>query len=103
MDYDTYAAGEAELGWLNASVELNSAASIDAAAYVKALLSAYRSSFTGKSEIVHLKISITGDGKRYRGNLISTNATPSYVGDENIRLKSGRLLINARVGVDPDE
>ena len=41
VDYDTYAAGEAALGWLNASAKLHANARADWAAFAKALLEGF--------------------------------------------------------------
>ena len=60
VDYDTYAEGEALLGWLNATVRVSSAAPFDGNALLREL-SAGMANAIGAGEIAHLKMTLTAD------------------------------------------
>ncbi|MCY3844473.1 MAG: cobalamin biosynthesis protein P47K [Acidobacteria bacterium] len=60
VDYDTYAEGEALLGWLNATVRVRSAAPFDGNALLRELAAAMADA-VGAGEIAHLKMTLTAD------------------------------------------
>jgi len=103
LDYDIYARGEAELGWLNSVVELCGKAPFSTEKFLKALTSRMKSSLNEiPAEIAHLKLALsTGLGN----SLI--HLTGSSRGLEFFKKESGksiraRLIVNARVSVDPE-
>ena len=56
VDYDVYAAGEAALGWMNASAKLHARGDLDWQAFAGELLESIRSALrSGSAEIAHLK------------------------------------------------
>ena len=57
VDYDTYAAGEAALGWLNASIALQAAGPVNWRMFAEELLTEIRDTLVARSaEIAHLKL-----------------------------------------------
>src|SRR5262249_18855340 len=73
IDYDRYADGEAQLGWLNAAIELNSRENRDWKAFAFEILRAFKESFRNCSaEVAHLKLFLTASGTSIVGNLTST-------------------------------
>jgi hypothetical protein len=103
VDYDTYAEGEAALGWLNASVILRAGGPIDWKAFAADLLAAFRESFRARSaEIAHLKIHLSAGGERLVGNLTDNASEPSIRGALASSQLGTTLLINARVHLDPE-
>jgi Ni2+-binding GTPase involved in maturation of urease and hydrogenase len=103
VDYDTYAAGEAALGWLNASARLQSRGEIDWKAFLGELLEAIRVELRWRSaEIAHLKVYLTATGGRLVGNVTGNGAPLSLRGEIGGRPGNAVLLINARVRVRPD-
>ncbi len=103
VDYDTYAAGEAALGWMNASARLRANADIDWKTWAGELLEAIRSKLSAQSaEIAHLKLYLTASGGHVVGNLTSNDSPVSLRGSIDPGQRATALLINARVHVQPD-
>jgi G3E family GTPase len=103
VDYDTYAAGEAALGWMNASVKLSAQADTDWSAFAGRLLESIRTELKSQSaEIAHLKLYLTADGGHLVGNVTSNDGQASVRGSMDASIRSAALLINARVHVQPD-
>ncbi|MDD5409472.1 MAG: GTP-binding protein [Candidatus Omnitrophica bacterium] len=103
LDYDIYAKGEAELGWLNSVAELCAKAPFSTEEFLKTLTLRIKGSLNKiPAEIAHLKLALsTGLGN----SLI--HLTRSSQGLEFFKKESGksikaRLIVNARVHVDPE-
>ena len=60
VDYDTYAEGEALLGWLNATARVRSAAPFDGNALLRELATGMADA-VGAGEIAHLKMTLTAE------------------------------------------
>lgn len=105
IDYDIYAEGEAELGWVNLSSQLNGGTSVDLdhlAAELVADIAHRIAQLDG--EIAHLKVAVGGDGLQAIANIVSSD------GAVDVGLRAGReatgtlqVIVNARVAVDPEE
>ena len=103
VDYDTYAAGEAALGWLNASARLRARDDIDWSGFAGNLLEAIREELHSHSaEIAHLKLYLTASRGHVAGNLTGGDGPISLRGQIEGSLREAVLLINARVRVEPD-
>ena len=103
VDYDTYAAGEAALGWLNASANLHAREDVDWKAFVGELLEAIRAKLRAESaEIAHLKVHLTSGSDRLIGNATSNEGPLSVRGNIDTTQRDVVILINARVHVQPD-
>lgn len=103
VDYDTYAAGEAALGWLNASARLVAEADIDWAAFAGELLERIRLELCQRSaEIAHLKLYITAAKAHVAGNVTSNDGPVSVRGSIDPSWRETALLVNARVHDHPD-
>jgi len=103
VDYDTYAEGEAELGWLNASVELRADGGADWRAFCLDLVRAMQSEFQAASaEVAHLKLLLTAGGSRLVANLTSNDGSPFAEGIIEGAPQRAALLVNARVHLGPD-
>ena len=103
VDYDTYAAGEAALGWLNASANLHARDDVDWKALVVELLELIRATLKAESaEIAHLKVHLTSSGDRLVGNVTSNEGPISVRGNIDTTRRDVAMLINARVHVQPD-
>jgi len=104
VDYNTYAAGEAELGWLNATVRLRGPDGADWRGFCAALLAAVQSACRERSaEIAHVKLSLDCDAGSITGNLTDTNGEPALRGDLSVRDDEADLTFNARVSTRPQE
>jgi G3E family GTPase len=103
VDYDTYAAGEAALGWLNASVALHARNEIDWKAFTAELLETMRTTLRIElAEIAHLKVYIASGGERLVGNVTSNHDAVSVRGNIDAAQRDVAMLINARVHVEPE-
>jgi CobW/HypB/UreG, nucleotide-binding domain len=103
VDYDTYATGEAVLGWLNATVRVTHASGCDARTFVGSLLEEMQAAIASEgAEIAHLKAAISGEEAYVRGHLTSTSGSPMYHPNRVMPLTRGQLILNARVAIDPE-
>jgi len=103
VDYDTYAAGEAALGWMNASAELQAHGDIDWKTFAGELLEAIRGELRARSaEIAHLKLYLMARGSQVVGNVTGNDSPVSVRGGIAPDERKVSLLINARVRVEPD-
>ncbi|MDB5307590.1 MAG: srp54 2 [Gemmataceae bacterium] len=103
IDYDTYAEGEAELGWLNASVKLTADKPFD----LDALLGAILRELAGVcralgGEVAHLKlIGMDEAGAFGVGNVVSSDTEPKLSLASGLHPREADLIVNARVAIDP--
>lgn len=103
VDYDLYARGEAELGWLNATVELRAAPGTDLAAYCRRLLASLRDDLRARSaDIAHLKILVGDSGSTLTANVTGLRDEPRVLGALAAGTAPLRMLVNARVHLPPE-
>lgn len=107
VDYDIYADGEALLGWLNATVAVESAAgAFDGNALLLGLAGSLQASLHGHgAEIAHLKMTLTpgeDGGDIAVANLVRGDGQPELSHTLREPLESGQLIINLRAEGDPD-
>ena len=104
IDYDVYAEGEAELGWLNSSVRVTTQEDesfplddllLEIIANLKNRLAA------DQSETAHLKTIGLWEGFFGVANLISSDSQPELSLPSNCDVKSVDVIVNARVACDP--
>jgi G3E family GTPase len=103
IDYDTYAEGEAELGWLNASVRLVAPAPFDLDALLTAVLRGLAEVCRGLGgEVAHLKLIGMDDAGAFGvGNVVSSDTEAKLSLPSHIRPREADLIVNARVAIDP--
>jgi len=103
IDYDTYAAGEAELGWLNASVRLTAAAPFDLDALLGAVLRGLAAACRALGgEVAHLKLIGMDDAGAFAvGNVVSSDTAPKLSLASGLSPVAADLIVNARVATDP--
>jgi G3E family GTPase len=106
VDYDVYADGEALLGWLNATVELSSAAPFDGNAFLQRLADAVRDWMEAAGiEIAHFKMTLapeTGDDLGVL-NLVRTDGRPDTPYRLAEDISGGELILNLRAEGDPED
>ncbi len=104
VDYDTYAEGEALLGWLNATVRLRAQRPTDWSRFCLDLLERIRKECqTRSAEIAHVKLFLEAEGESLVANLTSTEGEAllrGSIGGEGLEAK---LFVNARVRMSPDD
>ena len=105
VDYEIYAEGEALLGWLNATVQLEAnAPGFDSAEILRALATDIQGRLAG-AEIAHLKMTLSPAGGL--GDIAAINLVRSdFVPELSLRLEepvpSGQLIINCRAEAAPE-
>jgi Ni2+-binding GTPase involved in maturation of urease and hydrogenase len=103
VDYQVYAEGEAELGWLNAQVSLKSSQPFDVDGLLIAILENINAALLANdSEVAHLKVIAMTDGKYAVANLINSNSPPRLSIGANHQALQADVVVNARVAVDPE-
>jgi len=104
VDYDVYAEGEAELGWLNGQADIASAEPIKLDQLLLDLIGRlHRRLKAADAEVAHLKVIGLGDGVYAVANLVSNATEPELSLPSDARMKQLNLVVNARVAVSPEE
>jgi len=104
VDYEIYAEGEALLGWLNATVELNGRDFFDSEAILKGLATGIQSRL-GDAEIAHLKMTLSPTGG-LRDVAVINLVRSDFVPELSLRIEEpvagGQLIINLRAEAEPE-
>jgi G3E family GTPase len=103
IDYDIYAEGEAELGWLNSSARLNAATPFDIDAVLTQVIDGLRRSLAKLGgEVAHLKVIGLDDAGAFGvANQVSSATRTELSLPSNAKAREVDLIVNARVAVDP--
>ncbi|MBA61302.1 MAG: cobalamin biosynthesis protein P47K [Planctomycetaceae bacterium] len=103
LDYDIYAAGEAELGWLNSSLKVTADVAFDLDTLLLDIIERMRIQLDEiDGETAHLKTIGVGDAAHAVANLISSD-TPAQVSlASKSQLKEANIIVNARVAIAPE-
>lgn len=100
VDYDTYAEGEAVLGWYNASYHLSG--NEDWNAYLNVLMHSLLKRFDNENAAIgHLKILLQNADSYSVANLTGSNQAITIRGSLKMS-DSAKVTINARVQMNPD-
>lgn len=103
IDYDIYADGEAELGWLNSSAEITAEAAFSMDDLLVDIVTRLQTSLAEiEAETAHLKAIGLWEGFFGVANLISSENAPELSLASNQSVRSLDLIVNARVVCDPD-
>jgi G3E family GTPase len=104
LDYDIYAAGEAELGWLNSRLRVKSSHPIAmddlALQIVRRLQEAFRAC---DAEPAHLKTIVMAPEACAVANLVSSDSPAVLSRAAERQLADVDVIVNARVAMDPEE
>ncbi len=102
LDYDVYAEGEAELGWLNSQATVTASAAFDLDLFLLDLIRRlYQRLAASGSETAHLKTIGLVDSSYAVANLVSSFTEPELSLPSNCRVCSAHVVVNARVAADP--
>ena len=103
IDYDTYAEGEAEMGWLNCSVTLDQPAKpMPLGQVARQLVTHIRDSLAEHhAEPIHLKVMAQGGDGWAVANLVSSEDDVEAARSSNVLTQRCQLVVNARVATDP--
>jgi G3E family GTPase len=105
VDYDSYAEGEAMLGWLNATFRVSAPSAFEGNRFVQRLADAVRDRLAGAGiEIAHFKMTLAPDTGSDLAvlNLVGTDGRPESVHRLADELMNGELIVNLRAEGDPE-
>ena len=103
IDYDIYAAGEADLGWLNANVSFEGPV-VDLDSMLLDLIGQIKDRVTARgAETAHLKIIGQSEGVYAVANVISSDSPIQLSLPSRAKVSQGELVINARIATSPAE
>ena len=103
IDYDTYADGEAELGWLNSSMRITAQEEFSLDDLLLEMIVRLKNALAEVSiETAHLKTIGLWEGFFGVANLISSENSAELSLASNCRAKSVDVIVNARVACDPE-
>jgi glycerol uptake facilitator len=103
VDYDTYADGEAMLGWLNASVQVNGELPIPWTEFCRELLlDIQQRMLTAAAEIAHLKLFLKNTEGSLSANLTGNAAQSTIQAANELSGESASLTINLRANHAPE-
>ena len=103
IDYDEYAEGEAELGWLNAGMTITAAEPFSLDELLLDVVDRLRTSLAAvDAETAHLKTIGLWEGFFGVANLISRDSAAELSLPSHCSAREVDLIINARVACDPD-
>jgi G3E family GTPase/DNA-binding transcriptional ArsR family regulator len=107
IDYDTYAEGEALLGWLNATIEMKASEEIDATPLLQQLAREIQKRLVADgAEVAHLKMTLSPDnafaGEVAVVNLVRNDFSPEMGQELDEPIEAGQLILNLRAEADPE-
>lgn len=105
VDYETYADGEALLGWLNATVTLTAESERDGNRLLLRLAGRLQQRLRDESiEIAHLKMTLTPEegSDLAVANLVRTDGTAELSHQLQEPLDAAQLILNLRAEADPE-
>lgn len=102
IDYDTYAEGEAELGWLNSSIDVKADHPFDLDTLLLNLVSRLQTLLQQEgAEIAHLKAIGLAEATFGVANVVASGQPPELSLPSRVKPKEVDLVVNARVAIDP--
>jgi Ni2+-binding GTPase involved in maturation of urease and hydrogenase len=104
LDYDVYAEGEAELGWLNGQYAVHADTTFALDDLLMSIVRRLGDKLSEQgSETAHLKTIGLWEGFYGVANLVSSFTEPELSLPSNCQVKQADLIVNARVALDPQE
>jgi G3E family GTPase len=103
VDYDIYAQGEADLGWLNSQGTARADSPFDLDTLALGLVRGIQNLLTSQdAETAHLKVTVKGAGAIAVANSIDNTTPPKLSQPAHRQATEADLIINARVALDPE-
>lgn len=102
IDYDVYAEGEAELGWLNSSMQVKASAPFSLDELLLDVVRGLRDSLGALgAEVAHLKAIGLWEASFGVANLVSSLTEPELSLPSHGKVCEAEVIVNARVALDP--
>lgn len=102
LDYDVYAEGEAELGWLNSSMRVTAEKPFVLDEALLGIVEGLRTELaTANAETAHLKTIGLWEGAYGVANLVSSDTSAIMSLESNCQTQEAEIVVNARVAIDP--
>lgn len=102
VDYDVYAEGEAELGWLNSQVVVESESGFELDALLMDLIRRLHGRLLAtSSEAAHLKVIGLCDSSYAVANVVSNSTGAELSLASGTKTTTANIVVNARVAIDP--
>jgi hypothetical protein len=104
IDYATYAAAEAALGWLNATAELRADRPFTADGWIAGALSALDAAFSAAgAPVAHIKIHLETSQAAFKASLTRSGAPINWdLLPAETRIEQARARLNLRVAAAPE-
>jgi len=103
IDYDTYAEGEAVLGWVNATASLTTSTTVDWDAFSRRLLQVVQRRIQARAgEIAHAKLLLATGRNHLAANLTRSQDLPAIQGALPADSRAVEITINVRAEMAPD-
>jgi G3E family GTPase len=103
IDYDTYAEGEAELGWLNCSVSVTGTKPFALDELLLDVVTRLQKAIAAEgAEVAHLKAIGLSEGLFGVANLVSNATQPELSLPSSCQLTQADVIVNARAALDPE-
>lgn len=103
IDYDIYAEGEAELGWLNTSLTIRSEQPVALDTFLLGVIEKLKKSLGAKgAETAHLKAIGLWEGFFGVANLTSSDGPAELSLPSRCAVQEAEVVVNARVAIDPE-
>lgn len=103
LDYDVYAEGEAELGWLNSSLRVTADQPFELDALLLDIVERLKQSLAAsQAETAHLKAIGLWEGFYGVANLISSDTPAELSLPSNSQPREADVVVNARVATSPE-
>jgi hypothetical protein len=104
LDYDVYAEGEAELGWLNSSLTVSGGAEFPLDELLLGTTERLQAALAEAGAVTaHLKVIGLWEGFYGVANLVSNDGKAELSLPSNCRVRQADLVVNARVAIDPQD
>jgi G3E family GTPase len=103
IDYDTYAEGEAEMGWLNSSIKVTASTPLQLDGLLLDVVTRLRTALSDQgAEVAHLKAIGLSDVSFGVANVVSCQTDPELSLPSAGKVSEFDLIVNARVAAAPE-
>lgn len=103
IDYDIYAEGEAELGWLNAGYRVEGPTAFDLDGLLLDVVQRIQAGLPDGAEVAHLKAIGLTEGLFGVANLVASGMPPELSLASRERTAVVDLIVNARIAMAPEK